>query len=181
MQLFETIDGDHFTILGMPLLPLARRASRARACSPHDQDRAHRLDRHGQVDRRRACSSGPGFRCSTRTPWCAGCRARVARWSTRSASAFPRHGRGGSARPRHACAARARRSAASSPRSRRSFTRRCAQRVRAFVDNASRRAGAGVRYPAAVRDRRRGRVRQGRRRLRAARGAARARARRAPA
>ena len=44
--------GIYFTILGMPLLAAARRASRARTDSRHDQARAHRLDRHGQVDRR---------------------------------------------------------------------------------------------------------------------------------
>ena len=31
VQLFERIDGDHFTILGMPLMPAARRAARARS------------------------------------------------------------------------------------------------------------------------------------------------------
>ncbi len=30
VTLFEQVEGSHFTILGMPLLPLARRASRAR-------------------------------------------------------------------------------------------------------------------------------------------------------
>ena len=48
--------------------PAARRASRARAAAAHDQDRAHRLDRHGQVDRRAGCSSAPAFRCSMPTP-----------------------------------------------------------------------------------------------------------------
>ena len=57
VQLFDGIEGDYFAILGMPLIPLLG-ALRERRLLSRDQDRAHRLHRHGQVDCRqdvRAC------------------------------------------------------------------------------------------------------------------------------
>ncbi len=68
VQLFESHRGDSFHDSGDAAAAAARRASRARADCRHDQDRAHRLDRDGQVDRRRRCSSVPVFRSSMPTP-----------------------------------------------------------------------------------------------------------------
>ena len=52
VQLFDRIEGDYFTILGMPLLPLLGALRERGLLSPHDPARAHRVDRHGQVDGR---------------------------------------------------------------------------------------------------------------------------------
>ena len=51
----------------------SRSASRTRAARQHDQDRADRLDRHGQVDRREDVRARRASRCSTPTRWCASC------------------------------------------------------------------------------------------------------------
>ena len=145
--------------------PAARRAARARVDCQHDQDRAHRLDRHGQVDRRGDVRARRECRCSTPTPWCASCRARAARWSTRSAQRFPGTVEGG-VLDRERSRGSVLDDPRSSPRSRRSSIPRSSERA-SVPRQASRRAGAAVRYSAAVRNRRRGGVRQGHRRLRA--------------
>ena len=95
-------------------------------------DRADRLDRHGQVDRRGDVRARPACRCSTPMPRCAGCRARAARWSRRSSERFP-----GTTATARSIARRCRRWCSaiptSSPRSRRSSIRRCTTRATRFI------------------------------------------------
>ena len=112
--------------------PAARRASRRAGCCRHDPDRAHRLDRHGQVDRRGDVRARrhPGVRCRRRGAPAAGPRRR--RWSRRSASGFPGTVDGG-VLDRDALAAQVLGDPTSSPRSRRSSTRRCTQSARRFI------------------------------------------------
>ena len=123
---FSSIEGDHFTILGMPLIPLLE-ALRERGLMPHDHHRAHRVDRHGQVDgrqdvraRRRA-----GVRCRRRGAPAA--RRRAARWSMRSSARFPGSVRDGAV-DREALSALVLGDRTSSPRWKRSSTRRCIRR-----------------------------------------------------
>ena len=68
-------NGDYFTILGMPLLPLLGVFAASGRSFRHDTDRAYRLDWDGQVDRRTRCSNERAFPSSMPTPRCAGCRA----------------------------------------------------------------------------------------------------------
>ena len=74
VQLFERIEGDHFTILGMPLLPLLG-ALREREADPR-MIGSRSPARSAWASRPSPrCSSAPASRCSTPMPRCAGCRA----------------------------------------------------------------------------------------------------------
>ena len=98
VQMFDAIDGDHFTILGMSLLPFLR-ALRERGLLRHDQDCAHRLDRHGEVDRRGDVRAPPACRYSMPMPSSASCRAGGGSVDT-IGELFPARSRWRHARPR---------------------------------------------------------------------------------
>ena len=90
IQLFERIEGDHFTILGLAAVAAAGiRCATRRSLSgvSHDHPRSHRLDRHGQDRRPRGCSRRRACRCTMPTPPCT--RSMRARRPPRSRRRFP--------------------------------------------------------------------------------------------
>ena len=187
VQLFDAIDGDHFTILGMPLIPAAR-ALRERGLLPVMTSRRHDVTSAiGAAMIRLALTGSIGMGKSTVAQdvrarrrsgvRCRRGRARAAGQDPALVAAigerFPGTVDGRRARPRAACAQRCSAIPRSSPRSKRSSIPRCRRRARFTSSNESRRAGAAVRHSAAVRNRRREGVRQGHRRVRAGRRSAR--------
>ena len=131
----------------------------------HDPHRADRVDRHGQVDRRRDVRRGAAFRCSTPTPRCARMQGHGGSLVEAIEARFPGTTGRRRGRPRRARRARCSATATSSPRWKRSSIPAVHAARAALHRSQQRRAGPAVRHSLAVRNRRRGRVRQGDRRL----------------